>query len=106
MPACTVALACCGGPGTDAALKARSIRAQERLGIRAALATCVANAASVELSRDEMRTFAANPTTLPPGLAQRVTKLAADCAIEVAPTPSTLPATVATATTVTTATTR
>jgi hypothetical protein len=88
-----VILTSCGGPGTDAVLKARAIRAQERLGIRPALATCIANASSVELSRDEMRTLVTNPAALPPGLAERVTKLAADCAIEVAPTPTTLPVT-------------
>lgn len=107
---CAVVVASCGGPGPDAALRAQSIRAQERLGIRPALATCITNAASVELSRDEMRTFVTNPAAPPPGLAQRITKLAADCASEVAPTPSASPAsaplatvTPATSTTMTTA---
>lgn len=83
-----VGLTSCGGSRPDIVAKSALIRAQERVGIRTALATCIANAASVELSRDELRAFVSNPANLPPVLSQRVTKLAADCAVEVAPTPS------------------
>ena len=78
----------CGGSGQGLS-KAALIRAQVRVGIHVPLATCIANAASLELSRDELRTFLANPSDLPPALSQRVTLLAADCTIEIAPVPST-----------------
>jgi hypothetical protein len=83
-------LVACGGHATSVS-KAALIRSQERAGVQPALATCIANAATVELNPDELRTFAANPSNLPTALSQHVTKLAADCAVEVAPAPSTTP---------------
>ena len=82
-------LAGCGASGQGGVSKGALIRAQVRVGIRVPLATCIANAASLELSVDDLRIFLANPSDPPPALSQRVTLLAADCAIEVAAVPST-----------------
>jgi hypothetical protein len=76
------------------------LKAEARMGVRSDLAACVANAALVELSTDELGQFLADPGTLSSSLNEKVTKLVADCAVEVASVPSTVPSTVPALTTV------
>jgi len=89
LAAIALVAAASGGCASSVSQRTEVLKAEARLGLRPELAVCVANAAVVELSPDELRQFIAGPGSVPAPLNEKVTRLVADCTLEVASVPTT-----------------